>query len=457
MQYQGGKKEYRPRNPDGSFREIARKDSPRSADSRSGPAKPYSKGPVTAYRPNASGPPSSGGSTGNAKTLENPQTLIRFRAPREKTAFKKELEELQETFRKQAEASRPAFVSRSGGGDNKADFYDKFLPPSAPSTDSKKVFTATRKKEVERKGSEGTRPKGDEDRARKSKQGSDLDEDYDEDSDEDYFGEEEVVGFSAVPFNELRNMDNEGLTLEEMQMTLYGEYGVKVSVAAIKRRLSDEGKKKKGGKTGKTRRDRQKARRDRQNPVREAAINLPESGVIQIVELAGLMDVGAGEVVKHLMVNMGIMASMTQSIDVSVAKSICEAFGKKVSGGDTDEDSDDDGEEEEDDAEEEVTAFGQVVERLPRSPIVTIMGHVRINSCCSTVLFHWEFKIIRWIMARQVFWTALGAQVWQRERLGASRREYPPSELTRARTAGSPSSIHLDMLPSRRCVNEVLM
>jgi translation initiation factor IF-2 len=146
-------------------------------------------------------------------------------------------------------------------------------------------------------------------------------------------------------------------------------------VGAIRRRLTEESKeRRKNSKTGKTRRDRQKARSAARYPVMEKSIELPESGPIQIVQLATLMDVGAGEVVKHLMLNMGIMASMTQNIDTSVARKICEAFGKRVKGDPTDEDDMDD--DEDDDAEEETTNDGLVVDRLPRSPIVTIMGCV---------------------------------------------------------------------------------
>jgi translation initiation factor IF-2 len=175
-----------------------------------------------------------------------------------------------------------------------------------------------------------------------------------------------------VPFNELKNMEKEGYSLEEMQMTLYGEYGVKVSVNAIRRRLIDESKEKRSGRTGKTRRDRFKARNNARNPVIEKAIVLPESGSIQIVVLANMMEVGAGEVIKHLMMNMGVMASMTQNIDNAVARSVCQAFGKAVAGDEEDEDFDD----EDDEEDEEVSLDGEVFERVARSPIVTIMGHV---------------------------------------------------------------------------------
>ena len=60
-----------------------------------------------------------------------------------------------------------------------------------------------------------------------------------------------------------------GYSLEEMQMSLYGEYGIKVSMNALKRRLSDDKSERKGKKrTGKTRREKNKARNLRFNPVK---------------------------------------------------------------------------------------------------------------------------------------------------------------------------------------------
>ena len=313
------------------------------------------------------------------KLLENPQLMIRFKVPRVQTDIKKELLAQQASFKTQAEAQYQSSSARTRtSADGKSDFDSKFIP-SAPLFSDGDGRRGSRRKE-DKKGAE-SRQKGDgEERSRKGKpsDSSLLDDDeedmYDAEEDEDYFGDEEYVGFSAVPINELKDMEKEGYSYEEMQMTIYGEYGVKVSTLAIRNRLRDESStSKKKARTGKTRRDRYKAKMSARNPTVQAAVVLPESGSVQIVELARMMEIGAGEVVKHLMLNMGIMASMTQSIDNGVARSICEAFGKKVAA-DSEDDSEEDDEEEE--ADEEVTAEGEVVERLSRPPVVTIMGHV---------------------------------------------------------------------------------
>jgi translation initiation factor IF-2 len=173
-------------------------------------------------------------------------------------------------------------------------------------------------------------------------------------------------------------METEGYSLEEMQMAIYGEFGIKVSINALKRRLFDDKSERRGKKrTGKTRRDRSKARNARFNPVVDKGITLPEGNVIQVAELARLMDVGAGEVVKHLMINVGVMTTMNMNIDMTLAKQVIEAFGKKLAGAGDENDEESDDEDDEDDEDIDMIEINSVgVERLPRPPVVTIMGHV---------------------------------------------------------------------------------
>jgi len=350
-----------------------------------------------------------GGGGGSEKVvfLNAPQLLIRYRVPREKSELKKELEELQESFREQSEASRQArgdFYGGAGsggrygggggggGGGARDSFFDNFQP--APAFGDQKKGGAARgkgaSKEGERKGSEGSRPKSSSER--NSRDNGDFDEegDYEGDSeslegdmgsgemDADYYGDESNRGLSSVSAAALRNMETEGFSLEEMQMALYGEYGVKASVSAIKRRLlDDQSDRKRKKKTGKTRRDKNKARNARFRPEVEKAITL--EGPVQVVELAGMIGVGGGEVVKHLMMNMGIMSSMTQTISLDVAKQVVKAFGKALAGeGDEngEDDEDDDADEEDEDLGDEETIDGVVVPRISRPAVVTIMGHV---------------------------------------------------------------------------------
>lgn len=331
-----------------------------------------------------------GMSTGKSLFLSAPQLLVRYRVPRVKSDFKKELEEMQESLQEQsdaAQAARGASWGGGGGGGKGDSFFDNFN--SAPQFGDAKRGGAARArgatKEGERKGSEGSRPKGSTGR-RERDEGGDEDGEAFEDGDDvagmdgdesDYYGDETNVSLSSISANALRNMESEGYSLEEMQMSLYGEYGVKASVSAIKRRLlDDQSERKRKKKTGKTRRDRTKARNERFNPKVDKGIELPD-GPIQVMELAGLMDVGGGEIVKHLMMNMGIMSSMTQSIDSAVAKSVVLAFGKTLAGADQEDgEGEDDNDEEEEELGDSVDIDGMTYMRLPRAPVVTIMGHV---------------------------------------------------------------------------------
>lgn len=73
------------------------------------------------------------------------------------------------------------------------------------------------------------------DNKRFNKHGDRLDdeiEDIDEDSateiEEDYYGDEEpnqITSLSAVSADYLREMESDGYSLEDIQMSLYGEYG----------------------------------------------------------------------------------------------------------------------------------------------------------------------------------------------------------------------------------------
>ena len=325
-----------------------------------------------AYTPRSSTPIVGRQDSSAAILLSNPQLLIRFRVPREKTEFKKQLEELQSTFAEQADANRASSYSGGysggGGGTSRGGgrdaFFDNFAPPSVDfskrgPTKGKGGSSTGREKESDfekTKGSKRSVQSGLEDDDIELEDGS---EGYDsasmsavigdaalEDNEEDYYGEESNFNLQNVPAGALQSMESEGYTLEEMQLSLYGEYGIKVSMNALKRRLQDDKSERKGRKkTGKTRREKNKARNLRFNPVKEQKIDLSEYKLIQVQELAGLMDVGSGELIRHLMINMGVMATMTQSIDVAVAKQLVTAFGKTLA------------EEEEETSPEEVSPF----------------------------------------------------------------------------------------------------
>ena len=337
---------------------------------------PPAGGSYTPRAPNGGSSYGSGGANtrNDALILSSPQILIRFRVPRIKSDFKIQLEGLQEVFGEQRDVGRG---SAGGGGrsyDNKgSDSFDAIFAQNS----GKKGVLGVKGKGKDGEETDGSR-KSRSTTSRRSNVVGEDEEFSDDDGGEEVvdYGDELNKGLSSISAGDLQRMEQDGYSLEEMQMTLYGEYGIKSSLSAIRRKLQEDKKERKGKvRTGKTRRDRTKARNAKYNSPVDRGIMLPDGSLIQIIELARLMEVGGGEVVKHLMINMGIMASMTQSIEISIAKKVIEAFGKKLAGDEEEEDDEDD-EEEEDEADEEMTNEGVIVERVSRPPVVTIMGHV---------------------------------------------------------------------------------
>jgi len=297
-----------------------------------------------------------------------------------KSDFKIQLESLQEMYKTQFESNTG---SKGTGGSGTGRSYNdpndstfaKFDPSALFSSDSKKsVKGKTANKDGDWKSGDSTeRVKGVGDRRSKMGDDVDIEEALDEEEDDNniisdgYYGDEDNLGLSVVPSSALREMEMEGFSLDEIQLTVYGEYGIKVSIQAIKRRLLDDKSERKGKKkTGKTRKDRVKARNARFTSKEDTGVRLPQQGLIQVQELASLIQVGSGEIVKHLMLNKGIMATMTQSIDILIAKEVVLAFGKILAIDSSEKEVMDDV------VEEGVSSEAH----SSRAPIVTIMGHV---------------------------------------------------------------------------------
>jgi translation initiation factor IF-2 len=77
------------------------------------------------------------------------------------------------------------------------------------------------------------------------------------------------------------------------------------------------------------------------------------SGPLTVASLAELMDEKPVAVIKYLMVDLGVMASMNQSLDPATCEAVVEGFGMYLDDWDEDEDDEDDDEDDEDDEDKE--------------------------------------------------------------------------------------------------------
>lgn len=69
--------------------------------------------------------------------------------------------------------------------------------------------------------------------------------------------------------------------------------------------------------------------------------NLNNRRPVTVGELADIIDEKPVAVIKFLMTDLGVMASMTQSLDPATCVAVAEGFGKIVDGDDEDFDDDD--------------------------------------------------------------------------------------------------------------------
>ena len=105
-------------------------------------------------------------------------------------------------------------------------------------------------------------------------------------------------------------------------------------------------------------------------------------GPLSVGELAEAIDEKPVAVIKFLMTDLGVMASMTQTLDPATCIAVVEGFGKVVAGADDEDEDDDEDDEDEYDMEDSALETGVAefidddADMEPRPPVVTIMGHV---------------------------------------------------------------------------------
>lgn len=260
-------------------------------------------------------------------SLQNPQVVLFYRTTKEKSVFRRDLDNLQASFVEQSEhLVQNALTKKTNVG----------LSPAV--TTSKEKYEAY-----------------DSSRGGIKKRRSDLvlqEEGYDEDEDEESFdllyGVEDtdaeladdfarnVADLNALPNGVLSEVcvrcDGEFSAMQEMLLV---EYGVVATEDAIQRAVEYENRVafRTRRRTGKTRRDRSNARTLRQRSgvlERRAGVALPASGNIPLTELADKLQLTPATIVTYLVGNEGMLVNAGQAVDVEVARRVATAFGKKT-------------------------------------------------------------------------------------------------------------------------------
>lgn len=258
-------------------------------------------------------------------TLQQPQVVLFYRALKEKSELRCDLDRLQASFVEQCDSTVQFALSKGTNIDlqtsavsNKDSRYEM--------QDNIKAFTKRKRSDIVQK--------------------EEAEEEDDEDHG-DYYTEDsefEMVADLSLNTADLNTLPSGALAevtvrfngdFLAIQEVLLVEYGVTASASAIQRAVEFENRVafRSRRHSGKTRRDRSNVRTLRQRSgvlERRAGVVLPATGTMLVSALAAQLLLSPAIVVSYLVVNEGMLVHAEQAVDVEVARRVAAAFGKKV-------------------------------------------------------------------------------------------------------------------------------
>lgn len=369
--------------------------------------------PRKTYIPSSQSPNSNTPSTSNNPVssgkdvilLTNPQLLIQFKVPREMSLRKRALIEENKARSANRRPQGPGTAPQRGSREQSktTESVNPIIPidlSDDDDEDDEESIRRRREREKIKKQNEDEAAAAEERRKKKALAAKSNPRGATEDIEEVLYDDATVIklatedggdlfddeqssyvtnNINKIPLSFFRNLEDDEASAEEIQGLIFAEYGMTVTLDAIRKKMGDistEGvKKKKKKKKSSNNWNSRRLQEQRKAQLNEgpSIIILPNQEKIAISALAELMKMSASEIIKYLMFNEGLMITVNQLINKELAIKLLKAFNKEFK---------------EENANDKKISEVKANLKAPikeetlttsiftRSPIVTIMGHV---------------------------------------------------------------------------------